>query len=90
MDNITGKATIISRLKPYEDSSFIRTQNYFEVNSTCKGKWQYLTADTILFKCDEEDLSAKLQSGYDSGIKEGNRIKQEQIETRTSYFKAKK
>jgi hypothetical protein len=46
------------------DSSFLLTQKYFEVNSTCKGKWQFLSKDTILLKCDEEDLSAKLQSGY--------------------------
>jgi len=46
------------------DSSFILTQKYFEVNSTCKGKWKYLSNDTILLKCDDEDLSAKLQSGY--------------------------
>jgi len=47
-----------------KDSSFSLTQKYFEVNSSCKGKWQYLSADTILLKCNEEDLSAKLQSGY--------------------------
>lgn len=47
-----------------KDSSFVLTQNYFEVNSICKGKWQYLSVDTILLKCDEEDLSGKLQSGY--------------------------
>ncbi len=47
-----------------KDSSFTLTQKYFEVNSTCKGKWSYLSRDTILLKCDEEDLSAKLQSGY--------------------------
>ena len=46
------------------DSSFALTQKYFEVNSTCRGKWQYLSNDTILLKCDEEDLSAKLQTGY--------------------------
>lgn len=48
-----------------KDSSFILTQKYFEVNSTCRGKWQNLSADTILLKCDvEEDIIAKLQSGY--------------------------
>jgi hypothetical protein len=46
------------------DSSFVLTQKYFEVNSTCRGKWQYLSTDTILLKCGEEDLSAILQSGY--------------------------
>lgn len=47
-----------------KDGSFVLTQKYFEVNSTCKGRWQNISADTILLKCDEEDLSAKLQSGY--------------------------
>ena len=47
-----------------EDSSFVLIQKYFEVNSTCKGKWQYLSADTILLKCDSESLYAKLESGY--------------------------
>ena len=46
------------------DNSFILTQKYFEVNSTCRGKWQYLSHDTLLLKCNDEDLSAKLQSGY--------------------------
>jgi uncharacterized lipoprotein NlpE involved in copper resistance len=46
------------------DSSFTLTQKYFEVNSTCKGKWNYIAKDTILLKCNDEDLSAKLQSGY--------------------------
>ena len=47
-----------------KDSSFTLTQIYFEVNSTCKGKWKYIAKDTILLLCDNEDLSAKLQSGY--------------------------
>lgn len=46
------------------DSSFTLTQKYFEVNSTCRGKWQYLSRDTLLLKCNEEDLAAKLQGGY--------------------------
>jgi len=45
------------------NSSFVFTQKYFEVNSTCQGKWKYLSKDTILLQCNE-DLSAKLQSGY--------------------------
>jgi hypothetical protein len=51
-------------LRLNNDSSFVLTEKYFEVNSTCQGKWQYLSTDTILLKCGEEDLSAKLQSGY--------------------------
>lgn len=46
------------------DSSFFLTQKYFEANSTCKGKWQRIPNDTLLLKCDEVDISAKLQSGY--------------------------
>lgn len=46
------------------DSSFTLTQKYFEVNSTCGGRWQYLSRDTLLLKCYEENLSAKLQGGY--------------------------
>jgi hypothetical protein len=46
------------------DSSFTFTKKYFEVNSTCQGKWQRIAKDTLLLKCGEEDLSAKLQSGY--------------------------
>jgi len=46
------------------DSSFVFTQKYFEVNSTCQGKWKYISKDTILLQCNEADLSAKLQSGY--------------------------
>ncbi len=46
------------------DSTFFFTKKYFEVNSTCQGKWQRISKDTLLLKCGEEDLSAKLQSGY--------------------------
>ncbi len=53
------------RLNLNRDSSFILTQKYFEVNSICNGKWQNVSADTILLKCDvEDDITAKLQSGY--------------------------
>jgi hypothetical protein len=47
-----------------DDSSFILTQKYFEANSSCKGSWQRLTNDTILLRCDDVDISVKLQSGY--------------------------
>lgn len=46
------------------DSSFTLTQKYFEVNSTCRGKWNYLSNSSLLLKCEEEDLTATLQSGY--------------------------
>lgn len=46
------------------DGSFILTQKYFEVNSTCQGKWQRISKDTILLKFDSSTLSEKLLSGY--------------------------
>lgn len=46
------------------DSSFTLTEKYFEVNSTCNGKWQRLRKDTLLLKCNETDVYSKLQSGY--------------------------
>lgn len=46
------------------DSSFTFTKKYFEVNSTCQGKWQRIAKDTLLLKCGEADLSERLQSGY--------------------------
>lgn len=46
------------------DSSFILTQKYFEVNSTCNGKWNYVSKDTIFLRCEEVDKSAKFESGY--------------------------
>lgn len=47
-----------------DDSTFTFSKKYYEVNSTCQGKWQRLSKDTLLLKCNEGDLSAKLQSGY--------------------------
>jgi hypothetical protein len=47
-----------------KDSSFVLSQKYFEVNSGCSGKWRCFMNDTILLKCDEADISVKLQSGY--------------------------
>lgn len=47
-----------------KDSSFTLTQKYFEVNSSCHGKWQLLSNDTIWLKCEQEGLSEQLQSGY--------------------------
>jgi len=46
------------------DSSFTFTKKFFEVNSTCQGRWQQASKDTLLLKCSDEDLSGKLQSGY--------------------------
>ncbi len=46
------------------DSSFTFTKKYFEVNSTCHGKWQRISSDAILLKCDDAGVSEQLQSGY--------------------------
>lgn len=46
------------------DSSFTFTKKYFEVNSTCMGKWVRVSKDTILLKCGTADLAEQLQSGY--------------------------
>lgn len=52
------------RLKLNNDSSFIFIREYFEANSTCRGKWQFISKDTVLLVCDDVDLSEKLQRGY--------------------------
>lgn len=46
------------------DSTFVLTKKYFEVNSSCIGRWQQ-KGDTIFLKCDEEkDIGVMLSSGY--------------------------
>jgi hypothetical protein len=48
-----------------KDSSFFYTQNVFEGQSKCQGRWKYLSKDTLLLKCDtEKSVEAMLQSGY--------------------------
>ena len=47
-----------------DEKSFTFTQKYFEVTLTCIGKWQRLSKDTFLLKCNDEDIAGKLQSGY--------------------------
>ena len=53
-----------------KDSTFILSKKYFEVNSKCKGKWNYKNRDTILLTCDEENLTSQLTSGYMSERKQ--------------------
>ena len=67
--NIQGRYYKVGKDYQYDlalnnDSSFTFAIKYFEVNSTCQGKWQRISKDTLLLKCSEEDLSVKLQSGY--------------------------
>lgn len=46
------------------DNSFVLTKKYFEVNSSCTGKWLQ-KGDTIFLKCNEEkDIAILLSSGY--------------------------
>jgi len=46
------------------DSAFILTKKYFEVNSSCTGKWRQ-KGDTIFLQCNEEkEISAVLSGGY--------------------------
>lgn len=47
-----------------KDSTFVLTKKYFEVNSSCIGKWQR-KGDTIFLKCNEEkDIAVLLSGGY--------------------------
>ncbi len=46
------------------DSSFSLIQNYFEANSSCSGKWQKLSNDTLFLRCEDAGMSSRLQSGY--------------------------
>ena len=46
------------------DSSFSFTQRYFEVNSSCNGKWKKISNNRFLLICDDTDMSARLFSGY--------------------------
>lgn len=46
------------------DSSFTLVLKYFEVRSSCKGKYSFLTNSSILLKCTDEDAVSKLQRGY--------------------------
>ncbi len=46
------------------DSTFVLTKRYFEVNSSCTGKWRQKD-DTIFLKCNEEkEISMVLSGGY--------------------------
>lgn len=46
------------------DSTFTLVKKYFEVNAKCSGKWHLVSDTVLLLRCDDEELSAKLQSGY--------------------------
>ena len=68
--NLTGK--YIAEGKDFKqmlilnkNNTFDLTEQGFEYNSDCTGKWKFISKDTILLKCDsEKSISAMLQSGY--------------------------
>lgn len=46
------------------NNTFLLTKKYFEVNSSCAGKWVQ-KSDTLFLKCNEEkDIGIVLSSGY--------------------------
>lgn len=56
------------------DSSFTLVLKYFEVRSSCKGKYSFLTNSSILLKCSEEDAVSQLQGGYMTDRERGIRV----------------
>jgi hypothetical protein len=51
----TYDQTIILILR--KDSTFSFTDQWFEINQKCKGKWSLLSKDTIILKCFDEGNS---------------------------------
>lgn len=50
------------------DSSFNYGMEYFDVTTSCTGKWKFISTDTIVLKCgDEDNIVEKLTSGYIGG-----------------------
>ena len=48
-----------------KDNTFTLNKLYFEANSICKGKWQYISKDSILLKCDtDNNIASLLSSGH--------------------------
>lgn len=67
------------------DSVFVLTKKYFEVNSSCTGKWRQ-KGNIIFLKCDEEkEVTAVLLGGYMSQreykvvIKSSNKLKLDNV-----------
>ena len=69
-DNISGKFYKKGRDYSYslilnEDSSFIFYFKAQDVKPQCEGRWQLLSKDTILLRCNEvKDLIDALSTGY--------------------------
>jgi hypothetical protein len=50
-----------------QDSTFEYTDEWFEINKACKGKWVFATTNTVLLKCFEQPFPALISSGYMNG-----------------------
>lgn len=48
----------------HKNKTFLLNEEFFDGSSGCKGTWHYLTNDTILLQCENEGVTAMLQSGY--------------------------
>jgi hypothetical protein len=47
-----------------KDGTFALNIELFDGKSECHGKWEYLSKDTILLKCDSEAFPGVITSGY--------------------------
>ena len=43
---------------------FLLTEQVYEGKSTCRGRWRFLSKDTILLECFKSDTLSILQGGY--------------------------
>jgi hypothetical protein len=50
-----------------QDSTFEYTDEWFEINKACMGKWVFATTNTVLLKCFEQPFPALISSGYMNG-----------------------
>jgi len=63
------------------DSTFILDYRFFDGQSTCNGRWKYISKDTVLLKCDTEKFPAQLQLGYMSNrIQKATILNRKQIQ----------
>lgn len=51
-----------------QDNTFEYSDEWFEINEKCKGKWVFTTPNTILLKCFEQPFPALISSGYMNGM----------------------
>jgi hypothetical protein len=50
-----------------QDSTFEYSDEWFEINQKCAGKWLFAKPNTILLKCFEQPFPAIISSGYMNG-----------------------